>query len=510
MSERFNSLKKIAHGAGLTFLFSAGAYGVTFFFKLLAARYFSQEAFGQFVLGETVLNIIVLVVGLGITEGVQRYIPVYRERGHEAKLTGYLRFVFLTPLLGALLVGAALFFSAPWVTSFFGFPEGFTLFLKILSFGVPLSAFQKITSQILITERRVGLEAFIQPFFEELVKLVGMSLIMFYDLGVLSLIVLLLVSVAVTALLNGVSYLVLVPLRPSGDSKYDLRDWLSFSLPLFLTSFLTMFISWTDNFVIGKFLEPSDLAVYSIAFSIAGTLKVFYKSLNSLFTPILSEYYGRDDLASVKFLFKRVTAWVFGLSVPAFLVMVFYSEEILRLLYGGSYAEGWLVLVIVAIGMLVNVSVGPAAAILNIVKETNNIFYADVAAATLNVAGNLVLVPMIGLQGAALASSASLIVNNVLYIWWAKQEINVGFDWVYYVKFVAAGLPAAFVSALLFRVFSNTILQVVTAGVTYAALYLVLLFALNTFHEKDYEMLEAVAEYLGFDVAWLTSYVRWE
>ena len=77
-----SSLKQLVKAAGITAIYGAIGYILTFIFNVAVARYFGPEDYGVYSLGITILGLGVMIAGLGILVGIPRFIPLYI---HEKK-----------------------------------------------------------------------------------------------------------------------------------------------------------------------------------------------------------------------------------------------------------------------------------------------------------------------------------------------------------------------------------------------------------------------------------------
>lgn len=493
-----SSLKKLLHGASVGFVLSFVAYVVMFFVKLFAARLLGSEQFGLFTFAQTFLSLGGMIVGLGIYGGVSRYIPYYKEQGEHSLLRGYLRFVFLWPFLFSLVIGAVYVGFADTITTFFDYPASFKTLLMIIGFAMPFRALSKSLIRILVAEKQILLEQTLKNL-TNLILLGGVGVIALYDFTVVALVMAFFVALIIKVLLGAVFYFLYVNYEFENPSKSDYDEWLRFSLPLFFSGMLSFVVSWSDNLVIGKFLNPQSLGVYSIAFSMAAFINFFQSSFGTIFTPLISESFANEDHDKISFLFRKSAGWIFGFTVPFFLIMALYSEDILRLFYGAEYTSGFIPLIIIAAGFVINVALGLNREILKVHKDTKFLFWNDVFIAGLNLGLNLLFIDKWGIIGAAVATSLSMVLDNLIVHLKARKYETLRFDRWYMAKFVIAGFPAALIGKTIFLLPLNDFIALGVSGGFYAVIYAVLLIALRTFDEEDIQILRLVEDRLGVE-----------
>ena len=110
--------------------------------------------------------------------------------------------------------------------------------------------------------------------------------------------------------------------------------------------------------------------------------------------------FSRGLLRQAGDVYKAGTAWFIALAWPACLFMAVFSPVIMRL-FGKEFVAGATTLIILAVAMLVNTGCGSCGVVLSMTGRTvANLTIAFVAAAA-DVGGNFLLVPHLGMRGAA-------------------------------------------------------------------------------------------------------------
>ena len=411
-----SSLKQLVKAAGITAIYGAIGYILTFIFNVAVARYFGPEDYGVYSLGITILGLGVMIAGLGILVGIPRFIPLYIHEKKYNLLQGYVHFIFVTIFVSSITVGFVLWVSASYITSFFDFPESLTFFLKIIAVLVPIKMIKATMRQIFLAEKKIVYQQFTYNVIEKLVLVIGIIFILWKSSSLEMLMIVTGLSITIPFFIDTWLYKKKIHLPQSVEREYEIKNWFYFSLPLLLTGVFSFFISWTDNLAIGKFMSAADLGVYAIAYSFAISLDFFQKAFSAIFVPIITEKYAKKQHEEITFLFKKTAAWGFGLTFPVFLVMAVYGKQVLSLIYGNAYELGYLPLMIIASGSLINVITGLNYPILMLHKKTGFIFVVEAGIVILNIALNFLLIPIIGIVGAAIASGVSLALQNVIFL----------------------------------------------------------------------------------------------
>lgn len=508
MKEARSHVNKLVKGTGLFIIFGIYGYIITFLFKLILARHFGSSDFGLFVLAQTIFGIAVLIAGLGIKESITRYIPYYITKKKYATLTGYVYFIFIFPLFFSLFFSILLFIFSKDITSFFNFPNKFVIFLKIIAFILPFSIFNATTRKIFLAEHKTLYTTISYYAIEMSLLLFGAILVIYLDLQIWFIVLMMLLSILIAAMYDVVIYKRNIFLPLTSKKEFFFKDWLKFSLPLFFTGIFAYLISWSDNIVIGKLLDPGQLGVYSICYSLAIFLVFFQKSFSNLFIPIISKNYAKKEFGNITLLFKHASAWTFGLTFPFFLILLLFSKQILSILYGKEFIAGSGVLIILSLGALINISTGLNKEILLVYKKTKFIFFVNVLIAIFNVIANIIMIPFFGIMGAAIASAVSISSQNLIFLYKAKQYQKLTFDFKYLLKFCIAGFPSIFIAKFVFHLFTNKILAILFAGIIYLISYILLLLLMKTPTKEDIKILLAIEKKLGLNLKFIKKLLR--
>lgn len=205
---------------------------------------------------------------------------------------------------------------------------------------------------------------------------------------------------------------------------FDASGFWRFSLPRGLAGIFEVTLGWFDILLVGAFLPPGQVAVYAAVSRTVAIALVALRASGTAIAPQLSELLATGRRAEAETLYQVATRWLIALSWPIYLTLAVFAPLVL-LAFGPSFGEGATALVILSSAMLVNMATGNVNAVLLMAgKSSWNLANAS-AALILNVALNLVLIPAIGIEGAAIAWSVSILVQNVAGV---LQLRILGFD----------------------------------------------------------------------------------
>jgi O-antigen/teichoic acid export membrane protein len=151
----------------------------------------------------------------------------------------------------------------------------------------------------------------------------------------------------------------------------------------------------------------------------AQALVLFLTSVSLVFSPFVADLYERGDRVRLDRLYKTVTRWTMAATLPVLLVLAIVPGPILKI-FGGTFSSGKVALEILIIGQFTNVSVGAVGFILIMVGRTGWDLIVYASSFVLDVAVAFALAPHLGMRGAAIAQTSTLMVSNAarLYLVW--------------------------------------------------------------------------------------------
>jgi O-antigen/teichoic acid export membrane protein len=171
-------------------------------------------------------------------------------------------------------------------------------------------------------------------------------------------------------------------------------------------------ILWLDILLVGAIVSSYAAGVYSAVSKLA-IIGTFALEGNRLaIAPQLSGLLARRHYDQAARLYQNATRWLMLASWPFYLVLAIFPGVILGI-FGHRYAAGATALTVLSLAMLVNLGTGNVTVVLLMGGKSSWSAINAGAALTANVGLNLLLVPRMGITGAAIAWAVSIIIDNV-------------------------------------------------------------------------------------------------
>lgn len=165
------------------------------------------------------------------------------------------------------------------------------------------------------------------------------SFLVFYGLDVEGL----LIGTAISLLLGIIYLLLLTPTTFSKPDKKSIKDILEFSKWSIPTRTINEIYYRIDSVIIGLLLSPSAVGIYESAMKIVTPSKyVAYAIKRPLLVRVSQDL---SNQKSVNHLLDDLVPYASILSIPLIAGGIFVSQDLLSVLYGSEFSEGWLIIV---------------------------------------------------------------------------------------------------------------------------------------------------------------------
>ncbi len=270
------------------------------------------------------------------------------------------------------------------------------------------------------------------------------------------------------------------------------KELFVYSMPLLAAEILFTLMLWTDTLMLGYFKTTEVVASYNAAYPIAQLLSVVITSIGFLYVPIVSKLYGSNQITEIGTINASSTKWCFMLTFPVFVLMFLFPDILLNLFYGLRYTGASSVLQILALGFIMNSYFGLNYYTLMSTGKSSFIMYCTLISAILNIVLNLLLIPLYGMLGAAIASACSFITIEVYMTRKLHKFLAIHPFTVNYLKFtlVAVFLIVGFYNLRILII--PTYASTAAFYVLFLCAYIFLIYYSKVLDEQDIAMLTEI------------------
>ncbi len=180
----------------------------------------------------------------------------------------------------------------------------------------------------------------------------------------------------------------------------------------------------SEFFFLAGYSSDAELALYSIAFAAATVLMTVTDKLAGAMSPALATLHGAGEADRLRSGHKRTLRLLFLLGLPLLALAAGGGPAAIRVVYGEEYAGAGSVLLVLLLALPFMPLWSLSVSLLAAVGDARSPLLAAAAAAVLNVALAIALVPRLDAVGAAIASVCAQALATLLLARSARRRIG--------------------------------------------------------------------------------------
>lgn len=382
---------------------------LTFASAVVLARVLGQEGFGAYVYATTWILLLTNPATFGMGPIVTRETAAAIELGRLERLGAIRAFAWRVTALSSLAVvgvGAVVLFAD--LPMFKGHSPA------LLWWALPLTglaALLTVARHWLLGLRAVAAAQVAESLIRPGLVLAGVGGAALLGVPVSALTALLWFGAATLAglLFTGMVAHRLAPRLTVGPAD---PGWLRACAPLLVTAVARDLNAEASVLVMGSFLGASDLGLFRAASRLASLPTFVLTAMNSSLQPVAAGLVATNNLDQLEQLGVRASRTAVLLSLPILALFAVAGGWVLTL-FGPGFAAAAPALAILSLGHLFNVACGSVGVILVAGRREADAARGLAVSCFVSLTANFVLVPWLGLVGAATASALALVVWNV-------------------------------------------------------------------------------------------------
>lgn len=392
-----------------------------YFFKIYLARTLGAEALGIYALGISIVGVVGLFNAVGLPTAGARFVSEYSSQRDYARLGAFLRGALSLLGFGNIVLGAVLLVAMPsFAVRFYHTPVLASYswsFAAIMLLGV-LNAF---LSQCMAGFRAVAQRAVVTHFVGTSVTILLAVVLISLHFGLGGYLVAQVASAALVLACLAYSVWKLTPAtaRRTGGVGHIERRVMAFSATTFGIAVVHFVLAQADKITLGHYLDVRQVGIYAVATAVAGFIPIALTSVNQIFSPMIAELHATGNRDLLQRLFSSLTKWVLIVTIPLAASVIMFAAPVMTV-FGTAFRSGAAVLVACAFAQVINCAAGSVGFLLLMSGNQVSLMKIQAVNAVMMVVLNVLLVPRLGILGAALGLSASVVGTNL----WALAEVR--------------------------------------------------------------------------------------
>jgi len=415
---KVKSISKILKGTAGIF---ALGMAFSFLFNWAITKVMSQEDVGFYQYFISIITLAMVIIPLGYQSLAQR----------EATSLGRLALNNFSKQAAITILSTAILFSFIWYygVTRLNWVKGLNNFngLRAALLVIPIYSLNTFFKSVLQSQNKLYQSIIPDVLIRPALLLLSLLILPFLGLGInpetlLYVLSCILLCSLIYAIVNSFKKITI------GDFNNQPK-WFKQALLLLPIGLLYTINERIDIVMISKMLGPIDNAIYGVAFKFAAFSGFGIVILNQVLVPQYAKYFKeKGNVNELQKIIKPNVRKSFFLSSLVLILLLLFGKNILTL-FGKSineYTSGFATIIILSFGQLFNVAVGSVGYILTMAKLEKYVFIGLTLGIISNLILNSLLVPKFGIQGAAIATSTSMILWNVVMLYFVirKTKIN--------------------------------------------------------------------------------------
>ncbi|BAI60849.1 putative polysaccharide biosynthesis protein [Methanocella paludicola SANAE] len=389
--------------------------------RVVLGRDLGVSGLGIYTLIFTIYLFGMQFANFGIGSALTKYVAEYRD--DLKKITEYTT----SGILGSFIYGSAisviLFLSSDLVAvNIFHYPDMGYL-LKVLAFCFPFIAVQKSVLGVLNGWQKITHYAIINIAQNTLVFLSSILLVIVLHLGINGAVLGLVLPTIVVGSLS-LAYVKRSLFMPRKLLDGILIKLSGFGFYVTLANSVSLINSQVNVLLIGVFLNDTQVGYFAVAGILIQGMSLLPSAVQTIISPKISRLHGNEDYSGIRKIIKSTFMYTFIITVLLSISLILFGRYLIDIFFSDVFAPAYLPLVLLVIGQIAYaplVSIGSALAYIG---KVNVVFKIEIASMAFSVLLNILLIPTFGINGAAAATSISLILTTVLNLYVLNTFIN--------------------------------------------------------------------------------------
>lgn len=262
------------------------------------------------------------------------------------------------------------------------------------------------------------------------------------------------------------------------------RKLLGFSSKVFGTNMINMINYRADILLVGYFLSADKVGYYAAAVGFSGFLLIIPSAIQKITFPATSEYWAHQNYRALEKMINKSMKYAACILLPIGLSVGFFAEKIIPLIFRQDFVSAVWPLQVLIIGTLFLSIVKAIGGSLTGAGRPDLPFKIALTSATINILLNLLLIPHLGITGAAVATTISLSINSYLTIYFIRVVLKIDIEKKWFLK--VFGLTLLSVTLFILCGFGGPGIKAL-GGMIILCLYTFIIFAFFlTKEDRDY------------------------
>jgi O-antigen/teichoic acid export membrane protein len=205
---------------------------------------------------------------------------------------------------------------------------------------------------------------------------------------------------------------------------YAVREWTGVGLMLMMTAALHTINAQTDLLMVGGMRGMGDAGAYKAAMQLSLLVMLGTAAANAIAASMISTAHAKDDPNAMRRAARRAALVATAFAVPVAACIGGAGGWLLGV-FGEGFTVAWPALGVLLAGYVLNSMAGPTGLMLTMTGRQRQAAVAVGVSAVVNIAGNALLIPRLGLLGAATATAGSMTLGQAWMVVASRRTTGI-------------------------------------------------------------------------------------
>jgi len=409
-------LKQTFNNTIITYLgFALGAVNALF----LYTNFLTDEYYGLVGVILSTSAILMPLMAFGVQNTLVKYYSSFQNSD------SFLLLMVLLPLVIIIPLAAFAYFGNSVIAEFLAIKNAivkdYVWYIFLIGFGMAYF-------EVFYAWARVQMKSVFGNFMKEVFVRLGITiLLLLIYMDVISVEIFLKALVGVYLARTIIMKLYAYSLkRPRLDFNFpkNSKEILVYSALIILGGSAAVILLEVDKFMINQYIEIENVAYYAVAVHIATVIIAPSRAMHQITYPMTAEYLNKGKMTDLRELYKKTSLTLFIVAGLVFLMVILNLNDLYKLI-PEEYGGGFLVVLLIGLVKLYDSLLGCNNAILYNSKHYRLVLWLGIFLAFMTVLFNMWLIPMYGIEGAALASFLAVFIYNTCKLTLVRSKFGL-------------------------------------------------------------------------------------
>lgn len=435
----------------------------------------SIEEYGYWSLIVVTIGMVVTISMLGLPFTLVRFLSLLTEK---EKIQEIFYSMFLLVILISILISSIIYLFSKNVAYLLF--DGNVIIVKLMSIIIFIECCNSFLIGYLRAREQIKRYSMLNTT-KTIIQIISIALLVLSGKGIIGAeIGLLISSLVIFIFLNSI---IVSEIGIKVPRFENIKEYLNFGIPTVPSNLSNWIVNASDRYVIGFYLGPASVGYYSPGYSLGNIINFFSAPLNFILPATLSKHYDNNNIDKVKNILNISLKYYLIFAIPSFFGLSLLSKPLLFILTTPEIASnGYLITPFIALSSLLFGIYSFYQKIIILEKKT--IISAKIwsTSACVNLLLNILLIPYIGIIGAAYTTLIAFTLSLILILWISSKYLKLSIGHYLYLKVL---ISSAIMSLVILLMNPISLWNLISTIFLCIFIYFAMLFFLNVITKED-------------------------